>query len=169
MFALPKIYAAGKIWHAPLFRQLRDEYDFPIVSTWIDIVGDSTGPVTYKGKEISRETIWKMCLADCQKADLMILWCEKMDEEHRGTIMEAGHIMAQSKRIFCINTAKTFTPSAISDVAFTHHYLWTFIREENRIIDPLEGYATAMSQFMGVPEFEDEVVIRGPWGIRDEG
>ena len=161
--SLPKIYAAGKIWHAPLFRQLRDAYDFNINSRWIDIEGDSSSPAYYQAKEISRQEIWEQCLADVLACDLMVLWCEEIEEEHRGTIMEAGHAMATGKRIFCINTAKSFTANGISDVAFTQHPLWTFIRESDRIVSPLEGFAVAMGEFMGISE-TPENVIEGPWG-----
>lgn len=158
----PKIYAAGKIWHAPKFQELRDLYGFDINSRWIDIQGDSSSPATYQGKEITRRQIWEMCLEDAISADCMVIYCEDMAEEMRGVIMEAGHSMAVNNPIFCINTTNSFSPCKISDVAFTHHPLWNFIRDNARIISPLEGFTVAISQMMGIREMEPNV-IAGPW------
>lgn len=161
---LPKIYAAGKIWHAPKFRELRDTYGFTLTSRWIDIQGDSSSPAIYKGKEISRREIWEMCLRDVLAADIIVIWCGDTDEEMHGAIMEAGHAMATGKRVFCVNTCDSFSPCEISDVAFTHHPLWYWIREDGRLIDPLEGFSVAIAETIGISEMESNV-IPGPWGI----
>ena len=155
MIQLPSIYAAAKIWHAPKFQQLRDAYDFDIVSRWIDY-GENDPIVQQK------DVLWQHCLEDVLKADIMVIYCEDMAEEMRGVIMEAGHAMAVGHRIYCINTCDSFSPSPISDVAFTHHPLWNFIRDENRLIDPLEGFSVAVSEEMGVATAEANV-IPGPW------
>ena len=159
MINLPSIYAAGKIWHASKFRTLRDDYSFKINSRWIDLPEDPKDPFIANCKD----QLWQLCLENSTKADIMVIYCGDLDEEHRGVIMEAGQAFAAGKPVYCINTANSFSPCPISDVAFTHHALWNWIRDDNRKIDPLEGFARAVSHYMGI-EVAEQNVIHGPWG-----
>ena len=121
-----KIYGASKIWHAGLWKDVRSQ-GFDITGRWIDIEGDSESPAVYQGHEITREDIWDYCLEDVTAADAVIIYCGADEEEQRGVIMEAGHAIGQGKPVYCINTCKTFSPCAVSDVAFTHHRLWNWV------------------------------------------
>jgi nucleoside 2-deoxyribosyltransferase len=158
--ALPKIYSASKIWHAAKFRELRDSFKFPIISQWIDFPEDPEDPWIKNCKD----ELWDACLQDCQNADLAIIYCKEFDEEQRGAVMEAGHVMGAGKPVYCVNTCKTFTPNAISDVAFTHHPLWTWIRRDNHLFTPLEGFALALAHYNSnhIPEAGE--IVHGPWG-----
>jgi hypothetical protein len=135
----PKIYAAGKIWHAHIFKALRDVYAFDINSRWIDLGAEGEDPIVTYNKPL----LWQMCLEDVTAADAVVIYCDDDSEEQRGAVMEAGHAMGLLKPVFCINTCKTFSPCAISDVAFTHHPLWNWVRDEGRKLSALEGFARA--------------------------
>lgn len=124
-----KIYVASKVWHAPLWVELRDRMaslsmssSFDITSRWIDYADDSDIVQNRKGE------LWQHCLEDIAAADAMIIYCKDFKEEQRGVLVEAGHAMALGKPVICINTCKTFTPCGdlytSSDCAFTRHPLF---------------------------------------------
>ena len=136
---IPKIYAAGKVWHNTKFQALRDVHGFDLTSRWIDLGKEGEDPIVTFNKPL----LWQMCLEDVARADAVVLYCEDPEEEQRGSVMEAGHALALGKPVFCINTCKTFSPCAISDVAFTHHPLWNWVRDEERKLSALEGFARA--------------------------
>jgi len=117
-----EIYAAGKVWHNEKFRELRDVHGYPINSRWIDL--DNQGELVLNRKDL----LWDICLDDVKNADFVVLYCEKLEEDHKGTVMECGHAMALGKPIYCIGKARTFIASDTSDVAFTHHKLWNWTR-----------------------------------------
>ena len=112
-----KIYGASKVWHAPLWQDIRSQ-GFDITGRWIDYTDDSY-IVTH-----CKDILWQHCLEDVTAADAVIIYCGDSEEEQRGVVMEAGHAIGQGKPVYCINSCKTFSPNAISDVAFTHHRLW---------------------------------------------
>lgn len=117
-----KIYGASKVWHAPLWQDIRSQ-GFDITGRWIDYTDDSY-IVTH-----CKDVLWQHCLEDVTAADAVIIYCGDSEEEQRGVIMEAGHAIGQGKPVYCINTCKTFSPCAVSDVAFTHHRLWNWVGE----------------------------------------
>lgn len=84
-----------------------------------------------------------MCLRDVTRADIVVLYCGDSSEEMRGAVMEAGHAIGQGKRVYCINDCETFRACDHSDVAFTYHDNWVWIRGNEHIsID--EGLARAI-------------------------
>ena len=115
-----KIYGASKVWHAPLWKDIRSQ-GFDITGRWIDYTDDSY-IVTH-----CKDILWQHCLEDVTAADAVIIYCGDSEEEQRGVIMEAGHAIGQGKPVYCINSCKTFAANAISDVAFTHHRLWNWV------------------------------------------
>jgi len=117
-----KIYTASKIWHAPLWQSLRDSELFTVTARWIDYC-DGDHPIVD-----DKPTLWQHCLEDVTSADAVILYCGAPDEQQRGAVMEAGHAIGQGKPVYCVNTCETFQACETSDVAFTHHKLWNWIR-----------------------------------------
>tara|TARA_Y100000004_G_scaffold182189_1_gene228662 strand:- start:1442 stop:1930 length:489 start_codon:yes stop_codon:yes gene_type:complete len=116
-----KVYVASKVWHAPKWREHLDvfkHFNASVTSRWIDYADDSDIVQNRKGE------LWQHCLEDIQKADAMVVYCERFDEQQRGVLVEAGHAMALGKPVVCINTCETFTACGTSDVAFTRHSLW---------------------------------------------
>lgn len=115
-----KIYGASKVWHAPLWQDIRSQ-GFDITGRWIDYTDDSY-IVTH-----CKDVLWQHCLEDVTAADAVIIYCGDSEEEQRGVIMEAGHAIGQGTPVYCINSCKTFAANATSDVAFTHHRLWNWV------------------------------------------
>jgi hypothetical protein len=112
-FDFTRIYSAGKVWHAPLFREMR-ELGYNVATEWINWGSHAKNDVR----------IWEHCLRDATKCDLLIIYCGDKNEEQRGAMVEIGHAIAAGNPVYCIGTCHTLTPNAISDVAVTHHKLW---------------------------------------------
>jgi hypothetical protein len=122
-----KFYCAAKIWHAPKFRHLRDVAGLPVNARWIDL--DALHPIVVSQKDI----LWQMCLEDVVQSDFLLLYCGDESEEQRGALVEVGMAFAAGKRVYAIGRCKSITPTAISDVAFTHHPLWTWLNTDNLV------------------------------------
>ena len=135
-----KFYCASKVWHAAQWRDAQD-MGYPITSRWIHYDDDSDIVLNRKGE------LWQHCLEDVTAADAVIIYCGSRDEEQRGAVMEAGHAMGQGKPVYCINSCKTFSPCSISDVAFTHHPLWNWVRP-GEWLDFWEGIVEAHLQML---------------------
>jgi len=112
-FDFTRIYAAGKVWHAPKFREMRDA-GYNVATEWIN----------WGKQAINDPRIREHCLRDATKCDLLIIYCEDENEEQRGAMVEIGHALAAGNPVYCIGKCYTLKPSAISDVAVTHHKLW---------------------------------------------
>jgi nucleoside 2-deoxyribosyltransferase len=119
-------YTAGKIWHAPKFRHLRDEVKLPVNSRWIDLEADSDLVQNHKDK------LWEMCLEDVLKASFVLVYAEPEDLQN-GALVEIGMAMAANKPIYSIGNCKSFQASGNSDAAFTHHHLWKWLSATNLV------------------------------------
>ena len=120
-----RFYTAGKIWHAPKFQHLRDALGLPVNARWIDL--DALHPLVVHRKG----DLWQMCLEDVTSSDFLLLYSEDTAEEQRGALVEIGMALAAGKRVYAVGRCKSITPTAISDVAFTHHPLWTWLDTDN--------------------------------------
>lgn len=120
-------YCAGKIWHAPKFQMLRDVVGLPVRSRWIDLEQDSDIVQNRKGE------LWQQCYEDVRDSDFVLLYAEDQTEEQRGALVEVGMAYGMDKRVYAIGSCKSTKPNAISDVAFTHHYLWTWLDTDNLV------------------------------------
>lgn len=130
-----KFYTAGKIWHAPKFQHLRDTLGFPVQARWIDLDNESDFVKNRKGD------LWQLCLEDVTQSDFLLLYCEDFEEEQRGALVEIGMAYGAGKPVYAIGRCKSIAPNAISDVAFTHHSLWTWLDTD----DLLMGAMLAMN------------------------
>jgi len=117
-------YTAGKIWHAPKFRALRDELKMPVRARWIDLEDDSDIVQNRKGD------LWNLCFEDVRDSDFVLLYCEDFEEEQRGALVEIGMAYGMNKRVYAIGKCKSISPNAISDVAFTHYKKWTWLHTD---------------------------------------
>lgn len=118
-------YTAGKIWHAPKFRRLRDELKLPVRARWIDLEQDSDIVANRKNE------LWQQCYEDVRDSDFVLLYSEDMAEEQRGALVEVGMAYGMGKPVYAIGKCNSICPNGISDVAFTHHHLWTWLQAEN--------------------------------------
>lgn len=132
-------YTAGKIWHAPKFQMLRD-MGWPVNSRWIDLdpVADEHFITHQKDK------LWQLCLEDVCNSSFLLLYCEDMQEEQRGALVEIGMAMAFGKPIYVVGRCKTVVAHESSDVAFTHHNLWTWVDSS----DLIRGTALAIALYI---------------------
>lgn len=132
------IYSAGKTWHAPLFREMRDNLGYNIVATWIDF-GCSVNDLLPE----HRFSLWNNILLDMRKADVSIMYCQDMAEEQSGAIAEIGAMIIQGKPVYCIGTCVSLEPIPTSDRAFTQSDLFHFT-EANTI---RAGYREALAHY----------------------
>ena len=130
-----QFYTAGKIWHAPKFQHLRDTLGLPVQARWIDLKEDDDIVRNRKGD------LWQMCLEDVTQSDFVLLYSEDMNEEQRGALVEIGMAYGAGKPVYAVGRCKSIAPNAISDVAFTHHALWTWLPTD----DLLMGVTLAMN------------------------
>jgi hypothetical protein len=116
-----RFYTASKIWHAPKFQHLRDTIGLPVQARWIDLKDDDDIVQNRKGD------LWQLCLEDVTRSDFMLLYSEDFEEEQRGALVELGMAFAAGKRVYAVGRCKSISPNGISDVAFTHHELFTWL------------------------------------------
>ena len=135
-----RFYTAGKIWHAPRFRQLRDELGFPVNARWIDLESDN--PIVMFRKDL----LWQMCLEDVTQSDFLLLYCGDESEEQRGALVEIGMALATGKPIYAIGHCKSIRPNSISDVAFTHHRLWTWLETDDLFQGTIQALAIELKK-----------------------
>ena len=107
-------YTAGKVWHNEKFQSLRAK-GFPVKARWIDLDNDSDFVLNKK------DQLWKLCYEDVRDSDFVLLYCEDMNEEQRGALVEIGMAFGFDKPVYAVGACKTIKPNEISDVAFTHY------------------------------------------------
>jgi len=120
-------YCAGKIWLAPKFQMLRDVVGLPVRARWIDLEQDSDIVANRKGD------LWQQCYEDVRDSDFLLLYSEQQNEEQRGALVEVGMAYGMGKRVYAIGSCNSTKPNEISDVAFTHHHLWTWLDTDNLV------------------------------------
>lgn len=130
-----KFYTAGKIWHAPKFQFLRDTLGLPVQARWIDLDNDSNFVKHCK------DQLWQQCLEDVTQSDFLLLYSEDQSEEQRGALVELGMAFGSEKRVYAVGKCHSIAPNAISDVAFTHHSLFTWLPTD----DLVQGAYMAMA------------------------
>lgn len=123
-----KFYTAGKIWHAPKFQMLRDTLGLPVQARWIDLDNESDFVLNRKGD------LWQLCLEDVTQSDFVLLYCENFEEEQRGALVEIGMAYGVGKPVYAIGKCKSIAANEISDVAFTHHDLWTWLDTDDLLL-----------------------------------
>jgi nucleoside 2-deoxyribosyltransferase len=116
-----KFYPAGKIWHAPKFQALRTHFGDAVNARWIDYTENHSIVQHRKGE------LWQHCLEDVASSDFLLLYAEEQAEEQRGALVEVGMAFSLGKPVFAIGSCNSTKPNEISDVAFTHHVLWSWL------------------------------------------
>lgn len=125
---MPSFYCAGKIWHAPKFRFLRDVVKFDVRARWIDLTQDSDIVANRK------DQLWQMCYEDVRDSDYVLLYAEDMAEEQRGALVEVGMAFGMGKPVYAVGRCNSISPNGISDVAFTHHHLWNWVKDPENLV-----------------------------------
>lgn len=122
-----KFYVASKIWHAPKIQHLRDTVGLPVQARWIDLKQDD--PIVVSNKRL----LWQQCYEDVRDSSFVLLYSEEQSEEQRGALVEVGMAYGMGKRVYAIGKCNSICPNGISDVAFTHHHLWTWLDTDNLV------------------------------------
>ena len=128
----PTIYAAGKIWYAPIFRKLREQFN--INSRWIDYSDD------HRFVKTRKDILWQQCLEDSTSADMMVIWSGDYDDEQRGVLVETGQALAAGKFVYLINSGASFEATSGSDAAYAHHPRFIKIEADG----PYSGFRQAV-------------------------
>ena len=144
-------YTAGKIWHAEKFQFLRDGFMMPVKARWIDLEQDSDIVANHK------DELWQQCYEDVRDSDFVLLYCGESDEEQRGALVEIGMAYGMGKRVYAIGSCKTIQPTAISDVAFTHHHLWTWLPHTDLYKGAILALAMEMEAMKSAPPRKQRV------------
>ena len=150
-----KFYVAGKIWHAPKFQHLRDTVGLPVNSRWIDLGADDDIVLHHK------DQLWQMCYEDVRDCDFVLLYSEDMSEEQRGALVEIGMAYGMNKRVYAIGKCNSICPNGISDVAFTHHHLWTWLDTDNLVKGAFYAMALELSRAIKLKARQDDMTIQG--------
>jgi hypothetical protein len=106
---------------------LRDVVGLPVRARWIDLEQDSDIVANRKGD------LWQQCYEDVRDSDFLLLYSENQSEEQRGALVEVGMAYGMGKRVYAIGSCNSTKPNEISDVAFTHHHLWTWLDTDNLV------------------------------------
>lgn len=114
-------YTAGKIWHAPKFKDLRDNHKLPVRARWIDLKDEDDIVQNRKGD------LWQLCYEDVRDSDFVLLYSEEWSEEQRGALVELGMAYGMQKPVYAVGKCKSLGANAISDVAFTHYPLFHWL------------------------------------------
>jgi hypothetical protein len=120
-------YTAGKIWHAPKFRTLRDAMGLPVRARWIDAESDSDLVKNRKGD------LWRMCFEDVRDSNFVLLYSEAWTEEQRGALVEVGMAYGMNKPVYAVGKCQSLGANEISDVAFTHYENWTWLPTDDLV------------------------------------
>lgn len=89
----PTIYVASKTRHAPMWRKLRSEGGYNIISTWIYEAG--------VGETSDWVDLWSRCIAEASSADFLIVYSEPGDIL-KGAWVEVGAALSNGKPVFGI-------------------------------------------------------------------
>ena len=103
-----RIYAASKVKHAPMWRELR-AMGWPIISTWIDEAGE--------GESGDLSDLAHRCIAEASSADVLLLYCEP-GEVQKGAMIEVGAALACGRRVISVGECDTTSKT------FIHHARW---------------------------------------------
>jgi nucleoside 2-deoxyribosyltransferase len=135
-----RFYVASKIWHADKIKHLRDTVGMPVQARWIDLTQESD--LVQNRKDV----LWQMCYEDVRDSDFVLLYCEDMSEEQRGALVEVGMAFGMGKPVYAVGRCNSICPNGISDVAFTHHHLWTWLDSTNLVKGAFYAIATQMGR-----------------------
>jgi hypothetical protein len=90
-----KLYAASKTEHAAMWRDLRDNHGWPIISTWLnDAMGEDA--------EKNYRAMWLRFVADVHACTALVLYFCKDDRPLKGGLVEVGMVLALGKKVYVV-------------------------------------------------------------------
>lgn len=97
MTTLPKLYVASRAsipGRAEMWKELRDEKGWNIISTWID----ESAP----GQTESMTELWHRITTEVSSCDSLILYVGWNDRLLKGALVEAGMALSLGKHVFVV-------------------------------------------------------------------
>lgn len=100
----PKVYTASKLWHAPMWRHLRESWsEIEFTSGWLD--GAEEVEVTAGPAEWAHW--WTKSIQDVQRSDFCICFAgpsyEKTPDDLKGAFVESGVAFASDTTVIAVN------------------------------------------------------------------
>lgn len=90
----PRIYVSSIPGRAEMWKGLRDEKGWNIVSTWID----ESGP----GQTACMTELWQRITTEVYSCDSLILYFGQNDRLLKGALVEAGMALSLGKHVFVV-------------------------------------------------------------------
>lgn len=97
MTTTPRIYVASRAsisGRAEMWKELRDEKGWNIISTWID----ESGP----GQTECMTELWQRITTEVSSCDSLILYFGQNDRLLKGALVEAGMALSLGKHVFVV-------------------------------------------------------------------
>lgn len=104
-----RLYVASKVKHADMWREFRDTWGAPIISTWIDEAEE--------GQTADYRELAERCVREVQSATAVILYCQP-GEVLEGALLEVGAALAFGIPVYCVGTCDSLSR------VFTQHPDW---------------------------------------------
>lgn len=92
---LPAVYVASRASNPArpaMWRKLRDEFGFKIISSWIDEAGD--------GETADFAELWKRITAEIARCDMLVFYAHADDFPLKGALIEVGMALAMQKPVW---------------------------------------------------------------------
>ncbi len=117
-----KVYTAGKLHDAPLWRALRDE--------WPEVIFTARWPVCHVGttpdSPCFAKVFWEHDFVDVSEADVVLVYSHSRADQLRGALVEVGMGLALAKEIICVGEHPDFGT-------------WQYHRNVHRVSDLAEA------------------------------
>jgi nucleoside 2-deoxyribosyltransferase len=98
-----KVYTASKLKHAPLWKQLKEEWiEIEFVARWPFFHVGNIPDTSYYAK-----VFWKQDLEDVQLSDIVLVYAEEGDKL-RGALVEAGMAIALGKEVIVVGESPDY-------------------------------------------------------------
>lgn len=91
------IYVASRTRYAPMWRKLRDEEGYPIVSSWID-KGVNVDPKTHDFD--AKAALWRAITTDIKQAAALVLYTRDEDLPLQGALVEVGAALSRGIPVY---------------------------------------------------------------------
>jgi hypothetical protein len=87
-----RIYVSSKVKHGPRWKLLRDQYNVPIISTWID--------ECEPGQTLDWADLWDRCITEASNCTALVLYAADETEVLKGALVEVGAALAYGKSVY---------------------------------------------------------------------
>ena len=124
----PSFYVASKIWHAPVWRDFKDN-GANIIATWIDpkyFAPPNELDEFEAGRALDAAEaaeLWKNCIKEADAADICVIFANDGDVM-KGGLIEAGACLAAGGYVIQVGDCASLRAGDGSDATFQKHPRW---------------------------------------------